>query len=125
MPGEEEIGLIKPGETTFSEILDWFGPPHFVIDGTQEMLDVEAVMASKSPWIGFLPTRTLTAPEGMVILVYQYYDVEIGIKAIAMGVGTSVHINQKMKDGEIFIYLSKTDRVVEEIVVGSALNAAE
>jgi hypothetical protein len=124
-PSEREMGLIKPGETTFSEILDRLGPPHYIIDGTQEMLDVEAMMASQGVMSGIVPTRTLTAPEGMVILIYQYYDVETGVKGIPMGIGASMHIDQKIKEGEIFIFLSKTDRVVGEIVVGTDLTDTE
>lgn len=120
---KSKVALIKPGITTFSEILEWFGPPDYIIDGTQRMVDEAARIPGDSPYKP-IPTRTLTSPEGMVILIYSNATIKTGggsfggvtgfVRAERMQLQTEHDLN------EIFIYLSKKDRVVMEVAVHNA-----
>ncbi|MCI0400376.1 MAG: hypothetical protein L0Z68_03615 [Gammaproteobacteria bacterium] len=47
-----KIAGIKPGVTTFSEVLNWFGPPDYIIDGTKTVLG-----PIPPPYLSFQPTE--------------------------------------------------------------------
>jgi len=65
---EQRVGHIVPSVTTMTEIFDSFGPPDFIIDGTQRVVDTESVLYQYK--LQTLPTRVVTAPQGTVILIY-------------------------------------------------------
>ena len=74
-----KVAQIQQGVTTLKEVLAWFGPPDFIIDGTQRMPDTRSMGAAYganpvSPTLFFGTTpirpRLLTSPEGTVILIY-------------------------------------------------------
>ncbi len=113
---EARIGEIKPGTTTFSEILEWFGPPDYIIDGTQQIYDT--VSATGGPEI---PTRVFTAPPGMVICIYvrSRYQGSGAVSMVPiMGLdGASYRFSARAN--ELFVYISKQDRRVIEFIVGS------
>ncbi|MCI0560201.1 MAG: hypothetical protein MN733_17065 [Nitrososphaera sp.] len=127
-PGEpfdrNNITRLKPGVTTLSEVLGWFGPPDKIIDGTQSMpepipppgfSDVSERSIEKT-----VPTRVLTAPEGMVILVYVeragYNHYSAGTPIVLPVSGLRIDIGYHEK--ELFIYLSKKDKVVTQVSTG-------
>jgi hypothetical protein len=108
----DRSGFITPGTTTFSEILDQLGPPDYIIDGRQEIVDVagDALGLAGSP----IPTRTLTAPDGMVILIYTSSISQLDFQG-----WSSMHVQRRVSN-EIFIYLSKEDRTVVSVGAGSS-----
>jgi len=61
-----KLNEIQEGVTDLRDILEWFGPPDLIIDGTQEIFDQQSGFQSSAQ----LPTRTLTAHEGTVVLLY-------------------------------------------------------
>jgi len=114
-----KISLIKPGATTLGEILTWFGPPDFIIDGSQRIVDTQSLIAgySAKPNQYPIPTRTLASPEGMVILIYIHKKIEAVGKTFSL-IHTSAIYKGKaiMHSKELFIFLSKKDLTVVEIV---------
>lgn len=121
-----KIARLKPGITTLSEVLGWFGPPDKIIDGTQTIpepipppgfSDVSDSRIEKT-----VPTRVLTAPEGMVILVYveragYHHDSRGAIPAPVLPV-SGIRIDIGYHEKELFIYLSKKDKVVTQVSMG-------
>lgn len=100
-----KIALIEPGATHLAQILEWFGPPDYIIDGTQQMPDVSS---------GMQGTRTLTAPEGTVILIYTNMTHE------CWGVGSPGGVIQEVAflPNELAIILSKNDHTVVDKAIG-------
>ena len=111
----KQIDSIKPGITKFSDILEWFGPPDFIIDGTQQIVDFER---SSGMVYGSISTRTLTAPDEMVILIYTLSSTqEIAITGVAVGAAV-IHVENEIRPNEAFIFLSKKDHTVLSVVAG-------
>jgi len=128
---KNEVALIKPGVTTFSEVLAWFGPPDSIIDGTQTGLGpvhypVEInnsfkataaadLRAGRRPVIGvtkFEPIGVYTAPEGMVILSYGRGSASITVVAVPTPVGRADQSYGESHGEGFLIYNSKKDRTV-------------
>lgn len=115
-----KIALIKAGVTTLSEVLDWFGPPDYIIDGTKRMLEpIPPPYFLFHPIETSVPTRVLTAPEGTVILVYAVREGQIDYSHLLVApVVTGVKIAHDYHEQELYIYLSKKDRIVVEVLRG-------
>lgn len=111
---QDKVGLIKPKVTTFSEILTLLGPPDYIVDGTKSVMDEEAFYSMFAtmrvdPNADDYPetpvsTRVLTAPDGMVLLIYRQTVMRETTVARRLSLG--------IRPGELFIYLSKKDRTV-------------
>ena len=128
---KEKVARIKPGVTTLSEILEWFGPPWSIIDGTQYGLRGEFISrepgkplpaATAGPTSGvprviglmkYVHSNAWTAPAGMVILAYGRATglASGGFAAVPVGgMASQTHV-EAQGDG-FLIYLSKKDRTV-------------
>ena len=118
----DKILLIELGKTNFSEILERFGPPDYIIDGTQKILDTEAAFGGGglSYIYNPIPTRTLISPDGMVILIYKRNEWEIKEKVRAFFYMEITEMHNEVHSDEIFIYISKKDRTVVTVVSGAA-----
>jgi hypothetical protein len=118
-----KLAQIKPGVTTMAEILQWFGPPDYVVDGRQTVIDEPAFLAetpmdfkaSHRP-LRPVPMRALRAPEGSVILIYSAVEAQSG-RAIAAS-GLLAQESTQARAGEVFIFLSKETRKITELAVG-------
>lgn len=109
----QKVELIIPGKTNLSEILEWFGPPDSIIDGTQQIVDIEGFTAS-----GSIPTRTLISPDGMVILIYKDLTFTGTLKGALIVAAGMFQTYNEINENELFIYLSKEDHTVEAVVSG-------
>ncbi|MCI0557021.1 MAG: hypothetical protein MN733_00885 [Nitrososphaera sp.] len=118
------IARLKPGVTTFSEVLSWFGPPDKIIDGTQSMPEPIPLPGyselSERSIEKTVPTRVLTAPEGMVILVYveraghNHYSAGTPIVLPVSG----IRVEKGYHENELLIYVSKKEKVVTQVSSG-------
>jgi len=110
-PAKAVLEQIKPGITTLTEVLKLLGPPEFIIDGTQELVDYERSS-------GGVSTRTISAPEGMVILIYTLsLTVDITLDLRTLG-GVTMQMDRAIHNNELFIFVSKNDRMVASLVSG-------
>lgn len=119
-----KLARIVPGATTFREVLTWFGPPDYIIDGTKSVLD-EAKFWAEMPTIGSLPlrsipTRPLRAPSGSVILIYNSQSREGTSGILAGGVVEVQQDFSSARPGEVFVLISKADRTVVAVADGNA-----
>lgn len=111
-----KIALIEPARTTFTEILAWLAPPDYIIDGTQRIPEALPVpYTSTSDYYRFanaayIPTRSLTAPEGTVILIYQ--QVHIGGLYLTEIYNPIQREDIAYQDNELFVYISKNNHTV-------------
>jgi hypothetical protein len=128
------LSSIKPGATTFSEVLDLLGPPDFIVAGQQRLMDEESFFATfrGSPNIRNRPisTRQIKAPPGSVILIYSYIESKRNQDTFSVLLLPSPatfgfdELNQyivrenKTRANEAFIYLSITDQKVISVAVG-------
>ena len=120
---EEHIPDIELGRTTFSQVLEWFGPPDAIIDGRQEIAEADLSRLWICPWEssrGVMPNkRTLSAPEGQVILLYR--ELEITSKASGVVVAWAwrsrmeFHTDTATRPKDLLIYLSKDRRIVTDV----------
>jgi hypothetical protein len=118
----EKAAQIQPGITSLKEVLSWFGPPDFIIDGTQRIPNAEAIVTAYGsklwpiiPWSNAIKPRSLTSPEGTVLCIYQY--IEYAEKAdfggiIAIGGGGP-------REGELFVFVAKDTLVVTDVAFGN------
>ena len=114
---KSKIKRIMPGVTTFSEILAWLGPPDFIIDGTQRMVDEAAPISDLSAPVA---TRTLASPDGEVILIYSNPSM-VGRDTFAV-VGVDAYDRHLgARPYEVFIYLSKKELMVTDLGVGDSI----
>jgi len=112
----DKINSIEPGVTGIAEILEWLGPPDLIIDGTKKIFDQEN---AGSVMYGSISTRTLTAPEGMVILVYFLRsEYTTTLRGVSVGY-TAIQVQEVIRPNELFIYLSKKDKTVVSLVSGN------
>jgi hypothetical protein len=128
---KNKVALIKPGVTTLSEILEWFGPPWSIIDGTQYGLRGEFISrqpgtplpaATAGPTSGaprvvgvmkYVQSNAWTAPDGMVILAYGRASGHAAAGFAAVPVGGMASQTHVEAQGDAFlIYLSKKNRTV-------------
>jgi hypothetical protein len=112
----DRLPEVESGVTTFSEILQLFGPPHYIIDGAKELVDNYA-LANAKPCFSAIPTRMLSAPEGQVILIYQHTKGKLTLKGPAVAAAL-LKLSNDMRPNELFIYLSKKDWIVAHVVSG-------
>lgn len=118
-----KVADLKPGITTMSEILQWFGPPDYVIDGRQVMLDEAGFLAetpmdfkaSRQP-PRVVPVRPVRAPEGTLIFVYSTVQARSGRTTAASGL--LAQESTSARPGEVFIFLSKDTRKVADVAIG-------
>jgi len=117
-PGK--ITEIEVGVTTLTEVLRILGPPNLIIDGTQQVLDYDTAIMNQGCYSvhTHYPQRTLTSPEGTVILFYQYSEVSGDFKGVAPAVGAHVDADSVCRANEFLIFVSKKEHVVTEIVSG-------
>lgn len=135
---ESKISGIKPNVTSLAEVLAWFGPPDYVIDGTRRMIDEEAFFATQTSQ-GFegrpptkgdpIPTRVLKAPDGMVILIYSNPE-EKGWTGAAYSItGQTEPVLEESvtsaRSNELFIFLSKKNRTVVTVAGGKSARVGE
>jgi hypothetical protein len=113
--------LIKRGETTLDELLTWFGPPDYIIDGKQKLVDYVSVfagycVAGPAPYAAMgdrITNRVLEAREGEVILVYLYVRMEVDV-SISSGYASTGRYGGKVRAQELQIHVSKTERTVTD-----------
>lgn len=113
---KSKIALIKPGITTLSDILAWFGPPHYIIDESHKILEQQPTpsqyLLTGLEFAESFPTRVLTAPDEMFLLIYVYGEKDFVFHYAHVAGAGAGSIDVKYKDKEFFIYLSKKDRTV-------------
>ena len=119
----KEVARIQRGVTTLKEVLAWFGPPDFIIDGTQHIPNARTMGAAYSAnpvgmylfGIDPIKPRLLTSPEGTVILIYTSVDVSNRADVVlAVGGG-----GQKAGENEVFIFVSKDTLIVMDVALGN------
>ncbi len=112
-----KLDEVQVGVTDLRDILEWFGPPDFIIDGTQEILDRQGGLAAGLQ----LPTRTLSAPEGTVILLYT---VNLRMDDWSVDVTHPFATVEKRRYGvrgnELMIFVRKRDHMVLNALRGGA-----
>lgn len=114
-----KLNEVESGVTALRDILEWFGPPDFIIDGTQEIYDLQSGLVTGLQ----VPTRTLSAPEGTVILLYlsnlQHEDsfVEMSVPIITVD-----NYQYSVRANEIMIFVRKHDRKVLNAFIGGEAN---
>lgn len=127
-----QLRSIEPGKSTLADVLARLGPPDFIIDGTQRLVEPESLAVGYSAdrlsmvtSVSPTPYRSITAQEGTVILIYQYVEVETGgmVGAAPYAVGVIGRFGKRIRHDEVFLYVSKQDlRVVRKIVPPTAEN---
>ena len=113
-----QLQSIQPGHTTFSEVLQRLGPPDYIIDGRQEIPDPDWSSVQTGETV---PTRTITAPAGQVILLYLV-DFDTRYSRL-MGTIGPVQLQQArwaIRPSEFFVFVSKQDRRVVDLVSGAS-----
>lgn len=113
---KEKAALIKPGITTLSDILAWFGPPDVIIEGTQKVLDYTQVHYDRTKDVDEWPMQIVTAPEGTVILAYWKGEGVSGSALVAEPFTQSkyMHLYHEIRADVYAIVLSKKEKTVVE-----------
>lgn len=115
------VSQIKPEVTELRDVLTWFGPPEQIIDGTQEILDQQAMMVSLG---APMSTRTLSAPDGAVILLYRNQQRTTSSTVMATTpVGTHGKSKYSVRSNEMMIFVRKADYKVLDVLVGGTNDA--
>ncbi len=104
----DSLAAIKPGETGLREILEWFGPPNQIVDGTQTILDPEHLTTS---W-GAIKTRTLSSRDGEVLLLYGTRHQAHSWDTSHLGPLTYRKERHALRANEVMIVLRKHDHTV-------------
>jgi len=94
------VAKVTPG-VALTDVLTWLGPPDYIIDGTRRIVDASGG-----------PPRTITAPDGTVILVYGNTSSEttfVGGGAVPGARSRSSHMV-----ADLFVVVSKKDKRVLE-----------
>ena len=108
---------IEPGVTDLSDILEWFGPPDLIIDGTKEIFDRQGML---NPGLR-LPTRTLSAPEGEVIFLYTMnLRAEVRSVEVAHPIATVQKKRFGVRVNELMIFVRKRDHKIVNAFTGEA-----
>lgn len=106
---------VQTGVTDLRAILEWFGPPEQIIDGTQEILDDQARLMPGVP----IATRTLSAPEGAVILLYSNQRrADSSMVMTGTPVGAAGKDRYTVHSNEMMIFIRKRDHKVVNVLVG-------
>lgn len=117
------LASITPDITTLSEVLTALGPPDYIIDGSQRLLDEEAFFASfslsgrynfRTKELAATPisTRILTAPEGEVILIYP----ATAVTGRVVGGAALKTESAAGRSGDLLVFVSKKGRIVARVV---------
>lgn len=104
------VKRITPGKTTFSDILDWFGPPHCIIDGTRQIPEFRGWGFSPTP--GRIATRTFTSPPGEVILLYGGVEYAERTSGTTHSRTSKRKVTRKSVTKDLLVYVSKERRIV-------------
>lgn len=123
-----KVSAIQPGNTTFSELLKLLGPPDYIVEDQQQVVDEESFFAAfrGSPKIQTRPisTRHIKAPPDTVILVYGHIVVKRKQTAIStpflpvpMNFGRDeisqyVARENQARAHEVLVYMRKRDQRV-------------
>lgn len=114
-----KVSEIQAGVTDLRDILEWFGPPDFIVDGTQEIYDQKGGVMSGLHF----PTRTLSAPEGTVIFLYssnlRHEDL---FMQMSIPVVTVDKYQYSVRANELMIFVRKRDYKVLNAFVGGDTN---
>ena len=115
------LAQIKPGQTTMGEVLAWLGPPEFIVEGAQTVLDSRSLASGylidppHAWWTDPVRTRTLTAPAGTVLFVYQSISMDMHLDlAIPTGVAAG-RGGIEIEPGDFLIFISKNDERVVDV----------
>ena len=116
----QKITEIEPGVTTLTQVLHILGPPNLIVDGSQPVLNYDIAIINQGCYCfeDYYPPRTLTSPEGTVILLYQYSEMSGNMKGAAFPVGVHVDADFACRSNELLVFISKKEHVVTEIVTG-------
>lgn len=123
---QARLAQIIPGTTTVREVMSWFGPPDYVIDGSRSMID-EAKFWADMPTFGKMPrrsvpTRPLLAPGDTLILIYSTSSGEVTAGRLAGGLIAVDQDWRRARPGEVFVLISKLEHVVLAVADGNAPN---
>jgi hypothetical protein len=97
------------GVTSLRDILAWFGPPEYIIDGTQTIPETHPAFF---PGVQ-IPTRVLSSREGEVLLVYTKVTTE---DATAHASGYSQR-RQAEHPNDVMIFVRKADYKVAGVIL--------
>jgi hypothetical protein len=109
-PDASRVKRITPGKTTFSDILDWFGPPHAIIDGTRQIPEFRGPIFVPTP--ARPATRTFTSPQGQVILVYEGFEYAEHSSGTTHSRTSEWTTTRKSVTKDLLVYVSKDRRIV-------------
>jgi hypothetical protein len=110
-----KLNEVQVGVTDLRAILEWFGPPEQIIDGTREILDEQARMTFNVP----IATRTLSAPDGAVILLYpNQRQADASMVVAASPFGAVSKDRYALRSNEMMIFIRKRDHKVLNVLVG-------
>jgi hypothetical protein len=111
---------VQAGVTDLRDILEWFGPPDHIIDGTQEIIDEQG---GATPGLQFA-TRTLSAPEGAVILLYSNLRREDSVVHASTPAGVAGKHQYAARANEMMIFVRKGDHKVLSAFAGGEADEA-
>jgi hypothetical protein len=110
----DSLAAIRVSETGLRDILEWFGPPTQIVDGTQTILDVQA---SVTP-TGQLATRTLSSRSGEVLLLYWTPHIVHSSDTLYLEHFTYTREREALRANEVMIVVRKSDYKVMGVMVG-------
>ena len=104
------VKRITQGKTTFSDILDWFGPPDSIIDGTRQIPEFRGPSCLPTP--GRPATRTFISPPGQVILMYEGFEYAEHSSGTTHSSSSERNVTRKSVTKDLLVYVSKDRRIV-------------
>ena len=110
----DSLAAIEVGETGLRDILEWFGPPSQIVDGTQTVPDPEAPMTPA----GKLATRTLSSRSGEVLLLYWTPHLVHSSDTLRLSHFTYRREREALRANEVMIVVRKSDYRVMGVMVG-------
>lgn len=109
----DSLAAIEVGETGLRDILEWFGPPSQIVDGTQTIADPEAPITPA----GKLATRTLSSRSGEVLLLYWTPHIVHSSDTLRLSHFTYSREREALRANEVMIVVRKSDYKVMGVMV--------
>jgi hypothetical protein len=108
------LAAIKVGETGLRDILEWFGPPTQIVDGTRTIWDLESPITPT----GQLATRTLSSRNGEVLLLYWTPHIVYSSDTLDLDYFTHTREREALRANEVMIVVRKSDYKVMGVMIG-------
>ena len=108
----DRLAQVKVGRTGLREILEWFGPPDYIIDGTQNIPEHTPQLSIQTSQ----GTRTLSSRSNEVLLIYTAGE---RVQSTVVGAtlwGTYDEERQVLRPHEVMIIVRKDDYKVTGVI---------